>query len=49
MNDNELEENKSRGKETSRNALAEIQAKEKQKTIVDGWKRLVGIGIENNE
>lgn len=31
MNDNELEENKARGKETSCNALAEIQAKQKKR------------------
>lgn len=44
MNDNELEETKARGKETSYNALAEIQGRN-----VDGWKKLVEIGRESNE
>lgn len=44
MNDNGLEEKKARGKESSYNALAEIQGRN-----VDGWKMLVEIGRYSNE
>lgn len=44
MNDNELEEKKARGKESSYNALAEIRGRN-----VDGWKMLVEIGRYSNE